>query len=139
VVGFDSGAGAMNALLGKHIEVNFDNVGALLAHYKTGEIRVLGIMDKEENRYYPGVKTVEAQGYKVYSSSARSIVMPAGAPTEVVAILSNAIKKAMEDPEHQKKMDEMGFPLRYMDPQQTAAFWDQMEADVKPLLTSGKE
>ena len=139
VVGFDSSIAAQTALLGGHIDVAFDNVGTFLSHYKAGTMRVLGIMDKEESRYYPSVRTIEAQGYKLYSSSARSIVMPAGAPREIIALLSNTIRKATTDAEHQKKLDEMGFPLRYMDPEQTAAFWDQMEAQVKPLMSLGKK
>ncbi len=139
VVGFDSSINGTTALLGGHIDVQFDNVGTFPSYVKAGTLRVLGIMDKEASQHYPGVKTFEAQGYKLYSSSARSIVMPAGASKEVVAILSNAIKKAMEDPEHQKKMDELAFPLRYMDPGETAAFWDQMEAQIKPLMALRKK
>ncbi len=139
VVGFDSSTGAQTALLGGHIDVAFDNVGTFPSHVKAGTMRVLGIMDKEETRYYPGVKTFEAQGYKLYSSSARTIVMPAGAPKEVIALLSGAIKKAMDDPEHQKKLDEMAFPLRYMGPEETTAFWDQMEAQLKPYFAAGKK
>jgi tripartite-type tricarboxylate transporter receptor subunit TctC len=139
VVGFDSSTGAQTALLGGHIDVAFDNVGTFPNHVKAGTMRVLGIMDTQETRYYPGVKTFAAQGYKLYSSSARSIVMPAGASKEVITILSNAIKKATEDSEHRKKLDDMAFPLRYMGPEETTAFWDQMEAQVKPLLELGKK
>ncbi len=138
VVGFDSSINGTTSLLGGHTDVQFDNVGTFPAYVKGGKLRVLGIMDKEESRYYPGVKTFEAQGYPLFSSSARAIIMPAGAPREIVMILSNAIKKAMEYPEHQKKMDELAFPLRYMDPDQTGAFWDQMEAQIKPLMALRK-
>ena len=67
VVGFDSSIAAQTALLGGHIDVAFDNVGTFLSHSRAGTMRVLGIMDKEESRYYPAVKTIEAQGYKLYS------------------------------------------------------------------------
>lgn len=139
VVGFDSSSSAVNALLGGHIDVDFDNVGAFLSQTKGGAVRVLGIMDKAETRYYPGVKTLEAQGVKMVSSSTRTIVMPAGAPKEVVAVLSTAIRKAMDDLDHQKKMDELGFPLKYADPEQTAVIWDEMEAQVKPFVASVKK
>jgi tripartite-type tricarboxylate transporter receptor subunit TctC len=139
VVGFDSSSAAVNALLGGHIDVDFDNVGAFLSQAKGGAARVLCIMDKVETRYYPGVKTCEAQGVKLYSSSTRTIVMPAGAPKEVVTALSVAIRKAMDDPEHQKKLDDLGFPLKYADPEQTAVIWDEMEAQVKPFVSSAKK
>ncbi len=139
VVAFDSSINSQTALLGGHIDVCFDNVGTFPAHVKSGAMRVLGIMDKQETPLYPGVKTFEAQGYKIYSSSARGIVMPAGAPKEVIDILSGAIKKAIHDPEHQKKMADLAFPIRYMDPEEMAVFWDRMEADVKPLMALGRE
>jgi tripartite-type tricarboxylate transporter receptor subunit TctC len=139
VVGFDSSSTAVTALLGGHIDVDFDNVGAFLPQVKAGGLHVLGIMDRVETRYYPGVKTLEAQGFKVSSSSTRTIVMPAGAPKEIVRTLSAAIRKAMEDPEHQRKMDELGFPLKYADPEQTAAIWDEMEAQVKPHVAAAKK
>lgn len=138
-VHFDGGAPALTATLGGHVDVYVGNAGDSLAQAKTGEIRVLGIMDKQQNKYFPGVKTFEEQGYKMYSSSSRSISMPVGAPRAVIDRLSASLKKSINDPDHMKRMDETGFPTAYMDIAETTKYWDDMEAVEAPLVQLAKQ
>jgi tripartite-type tricarboxylate transporter receptor subunit TctC len=134
-VSFTSGtAPAVTALLGGKIDVFTGNVGDLLAQFKSGEVRILGIMDDEPSPFYPGVPTFEAQGYKVISYSARGFTAPAGVPQDVVDILSGAMKKVIASDEHKKRMAEMGLTLRYMDAKQYAAYWEEYETTVKDLM-----
>jgi tripartite-type tricarboxylate transporter receptor subunit TctC len=133
------GAAAMIPFLGGKIEVYCGNVGDLLAQFKSGEVRILGIMDDEQSPFYPGVKTFEEQGYKLYDSSSRGFAAPAGTPKEVVDILSGAIKKVVATEEHKKRMADMGLTLRYMDSAQYAKYWNEYEAKIKELLPLTKE
>jgi tripartite-type tricarboxylate transporter receptor subunit TctC len=103
------------------------NVGDLLAQFKSGEVRILGIMDDEPSPFYPGVKTFEQQGYKLSSSSSRGFAGPAGTPKDVVDILSGAIQKVVASEEH-KKMADMGLTLNFMDPAHYK-YWDEYERD----------
>ncbi len=140
LVHFSQGiAPAMTAFLGGKIDVFCGNVGDLLSQYKSGEVRILGIMDDQQSPFYPGVKTFEEQGYKLYSSSSRGFAAPAGTPKEVVNILSEAIKKAVATEEHKKRMADMGLTIRYMDPGQYNKYWDEYEAMLKELLPLTKE
>ena len=140
MVHFSQGsAPALPAILGGKIDVFCGNVGDLLAQFKSGEVRILGIMDNEETPFYPGVKTFEAQGYKLYGSSSRGFSAPAGTPKEIVNILSGAIKRAVATDEHKKRMREMGLTLRYLDPAQYTKYWDEYEATLKELLPLTKE
>jgi tripartite-type tricarboxylate transporter receptor subunit TctC len=140
LVHFSQGvAAAMTAFLGGKIDVLCANVGDLLAQFKSGEVRILGIMDDEPSPFYPGVNTFEQQGYKFSSSSSRGFSAPAGTPKDVVNILSGAIKKVVGTEEHQKKMADMGLTLRYMDPMQYQKYWDEYEAMIKELLPLTKE
>ena len=133
-VSFTQGtAPSVVALLGGKIEVHCGHAADVLGHVKSGDVRVLGVMDDEESPFLPGVKTFEAQGYKVYSASSRGYLMPAGTPKEIVNTLSAAIKKVMATEEHKKKMAEMGLTLRYMDSAQLGKFWDDTEKMVKEL------
>jgi tripartite-type tricarboxylate transporter receptor subunit TctC len=132
-------APAMIAFLGGKIEVLCANVGDLLAQFKSGEVRILGIMDDEASPFYPGVKTFEEQGYKLYSSSSRGFTAPAGTPKEVVNILSGAIKKVVATEDHKKRMADMGLTIRYMDPAQYSKYWNEYEATLKELLPLTKE
>jgi tripartite-type tricarboxylate transporter receptor subunit TctC len=133
-VSFTQGtAPSLVALLGGKIDVHCGHAADVLGHVKSGDVRVLGVMDDEESPFLPGVKTFEAQGYKLYSASSRGYLMPTGTPREIVNVLSGAMKKVMATEEHKKKMAEMGLSLRYMDSAQLGKFWDESEAMVKEL------
>jgi tripartite-type tricarboxylate transporter receptor subunit TctC len=134
VVHFDGGAPEMTALLGGHIDVAFNGLPEVLSGFKSGQIRALGIMDKQESKYLPGVKTVEAQGYKIYSYAFAPICAPAGTPRNVVEYLSGAIRKALDTEEHKKKMDQLGYEIRSMTPEQIEAFWAETEAVTQSMM-----
>ena len=133
------GAPAVTALLGGKIDVYCGNVGDMLAQYKSGEVRILGIMDDVETPFYPGVKTFAAQGYKVISSSSRGFAAPAKTSKEIVDMLSGAIKKVVATEEHKKRMADMGLTLKYMDAAQYAKFWEEYEVTVKDLMALAKD
>ncbi len=139
IVHFNSASDSYTSLLGGHTEVAFDNVGGFVTMVKSGQVRILGVMDKQESKFLPGIPTMESQGIKLYTSSSRAIAMPAGAPKEVIDTLSAALKKAMADPDHIRKMQETGCEVKYMDPAETSAYWDQVESEVKPLLEEAKK
>jgi tripartite-type tricarboxylate transporter receptor subunit TctC len=138
IVQFDGSAKAMTALLGGHTDVYFGNVGDTYPQAKAGEVRVLGVMDDEESKFLPG-KTTFSQGFKLESSSSRGLSAPAGTPKEVVDFLAAAIKKAIDNPEHMKKMEEQGLTVRYMDPARMEKYWADMEEQIKPLMGMAKE
>jgi tripartite-type tricarboxylate transporter receptor subunit TctC len=140
MVHFSQGiAPAMTAFLGGKIDVFCGNVGDLLSQFKSGEVRILGIMDNQQSPFYPGVKTLEEQGYKLYSSSSRGFAAPAGTPKEMVNTLSDAIKKVVATEDHKKRMGDMGLTIRYMDAAGYTKYWDEYEAMLKDLLPLTKE
>ncbi|HEX2924045.1 MAG TPA: tripartite tricarboxylate transporter substrate binding protein, partial [Chloroflexota bacterium] len=138
VVTMEGTAQANPALLGGHVDVLFQSSGGFAPLVQSGQARLLGMMDKQESKFYPGVKTFEAQGYKVNYASSRGISVPTGTPKEIVNILTNATKRAMESEEMKKKMDEGFFLQRYMSPEEYATYWDQFEAQTKELMALAK-
>jgi len=138
-VHFTSGADAVNALLGGHVDAFFGNVGDFVSHFKSGTVRILGIFDKAESKYYPGVKTMEAQGYKLYAASSRGFSAPAGTPKEITDALAAAIKKGMDAQELKTRADQAGFVLQYMSPQDLDSYWAGMEDELKPLMPMARE
>jgi tripartite-type tricarboxylate transporter receptor subunit TctC len=137
-VHFDGGAAGMNALLGRHVDAWVGVLPEVLPHFKSGVIRPLGVMDKKESKFLPGVKTLESQGIKLYVYGATGLAVPAGTPKPVVETLTKAVKKACEDEGFLKKMDELGFPIQYMDPEEYAKFWSEVETQVAPLMKEAK-
>jgi tripartite-type tricarboxylate transporter receptor subunit TctC len=139
IVQFDGSAPSMTALLGKHTDVYFGNIGDALPQARAGEVRILAIMDSEENKFTPGVPTLQSLGIKLHSSSSRGLVAPAGVPKEIVAVLTEALKKAINDETHVAKMEQQGLTLRYMDPDRFATYWSETEEQIKPLMAEAKQ
>jgi tripartite-type tricarboxylate transporter receptor subunit TctC len=138
IVHFDGTAPATTAFLGGHIDLYVGNLADLLSHLKAGTVRILGIADKVESSFYPGVKTFEAQGIPLYASSDLGVVMPAGAPKEVVEILGAALEKACKSETHVKKMESMGIPAKCEGPAGFTKVWGEMDAWAKPNIEAEK-
>lgn len=138
-VHFDGASSALTALMGEHVDVQAGYVGDVLSSIKSGQARALGVMDKQESPFLPGVPTFESQGFKVYQSAARAFQAPAGTPKEIVKVLSDSLKKASESPDVKKKMDDMGLAIRFMDSDAFAAFWTENEDSIKVLIDDAKK
>jgi tripartite-type tricarboxylate transporter receptor subunit TctC len=141
-VNFDGGGPQLTALLGGHIDASFNSIGELLTHVKTGTVRVLGILGEQKSDFLPDVKTLKAQGYD--SDPVGAIVYvglsaPAGVPARIVDMLANSLHKAMSDENVKKTMVSLGNTLQYLSPQEFAAFWDDFDTKLKPLIDIAKQ
>ena len=129
IVHFEGGAPVLTAVMGGHIDCAFDNVGSVFRRIKTGELRALAVMDTQRSPFIPDVPTMPELGYKtVISSSTRGIAVPKGTPQPVIRRLEQSLKKAMDDPEHLKKMEEAGLQLRIMVGEEYAKYYRELHA-----------
>jgi tripartite-type tricarboxylate transporter receptor subunit TctC len=129
IVHFEGGAPVMTAVMGGHIDCAFDNVGSVFRRVRTGELRALAVMDTQRSKYLADVPTMAELGYPtVISSSTRGIAVPKGTPPAVVKRLEQSLKKAMDDPEHVKKMDEAGLTLRVMVGEEYAKYYRELHS-----------
>ena len=127
IVHFEGGAPVLTAVIGGHIDCAFDNVGSVFRRIKTGELRALAVMDTQRSPFIPDVPTMPELGYKtVISSSTRGIAVPRGTPQPVIKRLEQSLKKAMDDPEHLKKMEEAGLQLRIMVGEEYAKYYREL-------------
>ena len=115
IVHFDGAAQQFTAILGGHVDVAFDNVGSVRKRAMSGEVRVLAVADKARTKLMPDVPTTTELGYPtVISSSTRGIAAPKGTPPAIVSYLAEAFRKAMETPDHIRKMEDVGLEVRIM-------------------------
>lgn len=138
LVHFDGSAPSSTALLGEHIDILLDTVAGVYNRVKSGEFKVLGVMDSQENTFLPNVKTFTNQGLKLEFAASRGLVAPAGTPKEVVDTLTAAIQKSITTEDHKKRMTDMGQTLRYMSPVDFSTFWISMEKQIQPLMDLAK-
>jgi tripartite-type tricarboxylate transporter receptor subunit TctC len=115
IVHLEGAAGQLTAILGGHVESAFDNVGSVVKRVRSGEVRALAVMDPERSRFLPEVPTTKELGYStVVSNSTRGIVAPKGLPAPIAKKLQEVLKKAMEHPDHIKRMDDVGLATKVM-------------------------
>lgn len=133
-VHFTGSAPGMTALLGGHIDVYVGNMATFASPFKNGDIRFLAVMDNQTSPLAPGVPTLESQGYKADARIGRIMSAPAGTPKEIVNILGDAIKKAIATEDYKKKAAELYLTPLFLDAQQTGKYWDDEEAQLRPLV-----
>jgi tripartite-type tricarboxylate transporter receptor subunit TctC len=115
LVHLDGGAQQFKEIMAGNIDVAFDNVGSIVKRVQSGEVRALAVMDDARSKFLPDVPTMKELGFPtVISSSTRGIAGPKGMPAPLVAKLRDVLKKAMEDPDHVKKLEDQGLAIKIM-------------------------
>ena len=125
---------ALTAALGGHIDVDFDNVGGFLPTVMSGEARILAVMMEKRYVDLPDVPTCREKGIDLVSSSTRGYVMPAGTPMGIIKYMEQSIRKAMEDPEHIKRMKDAGLTLKFMGIDEYNQFLETQNNRAKELI-----
>lgn len=135
IVHLQDTASALKAALGGHIDADFDNVGGFLPTVKSGQGRILAVMMESRFPDLSDVPTMRERGIDVVSSSTRGYVFPAGTPVEIVRYMEESIKKAMEDPEHIKRMKDAGLTLKFMGATEYTKFIEAQNERAKELIS----
>ncbi len=125
---------AIKDALGGHIDADFDNVGGFLPTVKSGQGRMLAVFDEKRFPDAADVPTMKEKGIDLISSSTRGYVFPAGTPMEIVRYMEDSIRKAMDDPEHVKRMKEAGLTLKFMGVEEYAKFMESQNERAKELI-----
>ena len=130
----DSTAKSITQLLGGHVDVVGANVSEVVGQVKNGEVRVLGVMGEKRSEYLKDVPTFKEQGVDVVMSVSRGIAAPAKTPDDIVKVLSDGLTKAMQNPSHVKKAEELALSLDVMTGDEYAKFLKGEEQRIKELM-----
>ena len=107
IVHLEGGAAQFKEIMAGNIDVAFDNVGSIVKRVQSGEVRALAVMDDVRSKFMPDVPTMKEAGYPtVISNSTRGIAGPKGMPAPSWTSCTACSKKAMEDPDHVKKLED---------------------------------
>ena len=129
IVHFEGGAPMRAAILGRHVEVAFDNVSSFVKRLKSREVRALAVMDTQRSKFLPDVPTTVELGLPgVISSSTRGIAGPKGLPEPVVKKLQDVFQKAMEHPDHVRKVEKAGLAIKVMVGDEYAKYYRDLHA-----------
>jgi tripartite-type tricarboxylate transporter receptor subunit TctC len=129
VIPFDTGPASINAVLGGHTDAGTMNAIDAAIKFKN-ELRTLAVFGPERMDAAPDVPTAVEQGYDVIGGPSRVFVAPAGIDPEIADAYATAIKQMVEDPEYQALMEERGFSLDYLGPEEAESF---VRSELKAL------
>lgn len=133
------GVPAMQSVIAGKVKAGFNNLAD--AYRNQDRLKILAIADLERNDFLPDVKTFKEMGVDVDDSSVnfRGVVLPKGAPADVIAKCAEVFPKMFNDPKTLAKMKESGSPVRVMDREQVKKMFQEREKYLKGLLADLKK
>jgi len=129
-VPFKTSPEAINAVLGKHADVLFDTVSALIGQVQGGQLKALAVTGRDR---FPAVPNVPAAiesgvlpGYDV--TTWYGLFAPRGTPAPVIARLNKALNESLADDSVRQRLVTAGVVVKPSTPQ---AFGDFMTSEYK--------
>jgi tripartite-type tricarboxylate transporter receptor subunit TctC len=122
-VHYRGSAPAVNDLVGGHVDVAFDNIGAAGKLIQAGTIRALGVTSERPVPSLPGVPTVKetVPGFVVVTWFA--LAAPPKTPQPIVEKLNADINEALRDPDVKKRLEALSGDVTGGSLAETAAFF----------------
>jgi tripartite-type tricarboxylate transporter receptor subunit TctC len=122
-VPYRGGGPALQDALAGHVPLFMSNIVIILPHIRQGALRPLGVTQKTESRYLPGVVPFAAQGFPDFEALTYWVLVgPARIPAPIVGRMREAVAQALQDATVQARMADQGADIVASTPQETEAF-----------------
>jgi tripartite-type tricarboxylate transporter receptor subunit TctC len=123
------------SVMGGHVDVFFGNIGDVVIAQKEKELKLIAVASPERSTFLPEVPTLSEVGYEGLEGwASRGIAVKKGIQPERLAKLVAAFEKAINSPEHKKKMDELGLPIKFMKGKEYEDFLKSDEEQVRSVM-----
>ena len=86
---------------------------------QAGAVRALGLFAVKRLPSLPNVPTLREQGVDIDAGFYNMLLAPKGTPEAIVAVLHNAFRKTLEDPDVIDRMAKANVPLEYLGPKES--------------------
>ena len=121
-VPYKGGAPATAALLGGEVSMTFTVPFTIVSHVKSGRLRAIALFAKERLEALPDVPTAVEAGYPTLTNINEwyGVAVPAGTPRAQIMTLNAAIVRALNSPDVQKRLADLGLQPAPSTPEQFA-------------------
>src|SRR5262252_5516870 len=120
-VPFGGGGPAVAAVVAGHTPISFGSPQAAMQHVREGTVRALAVTSKKRSQIFPDVPTMTEAGYPdIEGDSWVGILVPAGTPAEIIAVLYRASSKILAQPDMQERLAALGYDLVASTPEEFA-------------------
>ena len=129
-------AGRITGLLNASIDLGGINMAAARTQRDDGALKAFAIAADERSELIPDVPTLKELGVDMTYSLTRGIMLPKGTPPEIVEYWAGVFKGPTEDDAFVAEQAAKGTEVRYLGPEEYAAWWKDTEVD---FLDAAKE
>jgi tripartite-type tricarboxylate transporter receptor subunit TctC len=125
-----------NAVLGGHVDMAFIEVAGIRSLARAGTVRLLVTLTPQRFAEYPEVPTALERGVEgpELFNPELGVAVRKGTPPERVKRLHDALRRAIDEPDFAKAMNDMGLKSGYMTPEGFDAIVTKAEARALPLM-----
>ena len=132
---FDSGALAITAMLGGHIDAVPVSLGSWESHVKTGAARVIAVSSAERVAgFFSGTPTWREQGANSVVFNWRAMFGPKGMTPEQVAYWENNFQRLLETPEWKAEMVKRSSITQFVGAAPMKKRMDEEYPEIKAIL-----
>ncbi|MDP2261831.1 MAG: tripartite tricarboxylate transporter substrate binding protein [Hydrogenophaga sp.] len=122
-VPYRGSAPANTDLAGGHVDLHFDQLSSLMPLLQSGRIRALAVTTEKRSPLLPNVPTLAESGVPGFDASTTlGLVLPGGAPADMVARFSNALRTITQSPAMREQLHRLGAEPIVGTPADYAAF-----------------
>ena len=126
---------AVADLVGGRVQIMFDAAPSLIAHIKSGKLRVLAAASAQRNRLLPEVPTFAELGYpKVAVSLWYGLLAPAGTPKPVLTKVNSEVTKILQSSDVRERLQAQGAEPMPGTPEAFASFMQEEMAKWAPVV-----
>jgi tripartite-type tricarboxylate transporter receptor subunit TctC len=133
-VPFGEGQAVVN-LLGGRIEGVVQLPAALVAHVRSGDLRVLAVLGARRDPVFADVPTAAELGYAVSLDMWRGVAVPRGTPRPIIVRLQDAIEKTVHSQAFAEAGKALGFTPAYLPADEFARLIAADDAKLAQLMT----
>jgi tripartite-type tricarboxylate transporter receptor subunit TctC len=121
-VPYNSGGQAIAAAVGGHTPISFGSPAATIPQVNDGKLRALAVGGKKRVRELPAIPTMGEVGFaEVECDTSIVVLMPAGVPKDIIALLHDEIARAVALPDVEARLLALGFEPFAATPDEVAA------------------
>lgn len=128
---YQGGGPAVAALLGGQIDALASGPSAAMAQIKAGKMRALAVWGDKRLASLPNVPSMKELGYDATFYIWSGLFAPVATPAAIQAVLRDAVRRTVEDPEFKEAMAKVETPIAYLDEPQFKVFLEKDAARLK--------
>lgn len=128
-VPYKGGAACQTDIMGRQIDISFQNLGAVTNYIKAGKMKALAVTATVRNPQIPNVPTAIEAGFPdLVVTSWQAAAAPAKTPRDVVLKLNDTMVRTLRSLEVRERMTQIGFDVVAGTPEEFGQF---MKAEVE--------